>query len=232
MGEGENKHHRKGGGWTKPHHPERRRRRQHHPRKRNNTTLHLDIWWVSGVFQGWPIILSMCSPICVCVCLQWKLLRPFWIARLTLQTRKLWLVGVATDRDARQAYLRFFAFYLFLLLFFFASVSFNERFLLFFVVCVSLHFFVWPAQKNQKRQTINEKEKWKKKKLETKNQRQKKKRPPKGNSPPPSRDGRLKIDFSKEMLQEIVQQLRPKRKLNCGTWSTNSTLQAFYLLLL
>ena len=30
-----------------------------------------------------------------------NLLRPFRVARLTLQTRKLWLVGVATDRHAR-----------------------------------------------------------------------------------------------------------------------------------
>ena len=33
------------------------------------------------------------------------------VARLTLQTRKLWLVGVATDRDARRACLRFISCY-------------------------------------------------------------------------------------------------------------------------
>ena len=32
----------------------------------------------------------------------------FRVARLTLQTPKLWLVGVATDRGARHACLRFF----------------------------------------------------------------------------------------------------------------------------
>ena len=35
----------------------------------------------------------------------------FGVARVTLQTRKLWLVGVATDRDARHACLRFFSFF-------------------------------------------------------------------------------------------------------------------------
>ena len=34
----------------------------------------------------------------------------FRVARLTLQTPKNWLVGVATDRDARHACLRFFSF--------------------------------------------------------------------------------------------------------------------------
>ena len=29
------------------------------------------------------------------------LIATLWVARLTLQTRKLWLVGVATDREAR-----------------------------------------------------------------------------------------------------------------------------------
>ena len=43
------------------------------------------------------------------------------IARLTLQTRELWLVGVATDRDARHACLRFFSFYYVFLFFFLAS---------------------------------------------------------------------------------------------------------------
>ena len=38
----------------------------------------------------------------------------FRIARLTLQTPKLWLVGVATDRDARHACLRFFSLSVFL----------------------------------------------------------------------------------------------------------------------
>ena len=37
----------------------------------------------------------------------------FWVARLTFQTRKLWLVGVATDRAARHACLRFFSFQFF-----------------------------------------------------------------------------------------------------------------------
>ena len=40
----------------------------------------------------------------------------FRVARLTFQTRKLWLVGVATDRDARHACLRFFSFSCFFLL--------------------------------------------------------------------------------------------------------------------
>ena len=41
----------------------------------------------------------------------------FRVARLTSQTRKRWLVDVATDRDARHAHLRFFSIYCFLFFF-------------------------------------------------------------------------------------------------------------------
>ena len=146
--EGENKHHPKGGGWREPLHPERRRRKQHHPRKRNNIILHLDIWCVSDVFQGWSIILSMCSSIRVCL-FTMKIIAIFIIVRFTLRTRKLWFVEVTIDRDARQTYLRFFAFYLFLLLFFFNYVSFNERFLLFFC-CLRFFTFFFDQHKKTK----------------------------------------------------------------------------------
>ena len=40
-----------------------------------------------------------------------KFVATFGVERFTLQTRKLWLVGVATDRDALHACLRIFSFY-------------------------------------------------------------------------------------------------------------------------
>ena len=40
-----------------------------------------------------------------------SLVATFRVPRLTLQTPKLWLVGVATDCDARHACLRFFSFF-------------------------------------------------------------------------------------------------------------------------
>ena len=45
-----------------------------------------------------------------------NLVATFRVARLTLQTPKLWFVGVATERDARHACLRFFSFHVFLFL--------------------------------------------------------------------------------------------------------------------
>ena len=48
---------------------------------------------------------------CVDCDLQGRKIATFRVARLTLQAPKLWLVGVATDRDARHACLRFFSCY-------------------------------------------------------------------------------------------------------------------------
>ena len=50
---------------------------------------------------------------CVCTHVH-ALIATFRVARLSLQTRKLWLIGVASNRDARHACLRFFSFYVFL----------------------------------------------------------------------------------------------------------------------
>ena len=55
----------------------------------------------------------------------------FRVARLTLQAPKLWSVGVATDRDARHACLRFFSF-VFPVLFFFCLRFFSFYCFLFF----------------------------------------------------------------------------------------------------
>ena len=82
----------------------------------------------------------------------------FRVARFTLQTPKLWLVGVATDRDTRHACLRFLSFYLFL---FFVLLA------LLFIVSFSLL-----ARKNQTKKI--------KKKSKNRRKKEKKKRPPKG----------------------------------------------------
>ena len=52
----------------------------------------------------------------------------FRVARLSLQTPKLWLVGVATNRDARHGRSRFFSLYFI----FFSCVSFHFMFFFFF----------------------------------------------------------------------------------------------------
>ena len=64
------------------------------------------------------------------------LIATFRVARLTLQTPKLWLVVVATDRDARHACLRFFSLYFSC---FFACVSFH--FFLFFLLAFLSFYF-------------------------------------------------------------------------------------------
>ena len=73
-------------------------------------------------------------------------LATFRVARLTLQTRKLRLVGVVTDSDARHACFRFFSFYF--------SCYFSLLALLF------IRFFLfWRAQKiKKKKKVINNKE--------------------------------------------------------------------------
>ena len=58
-----------------------------------------------------------------------RIIGTFRVARLTLQAPKLWLVGVATDRDARHACLRFFSFLFFLCVFFLLALLFMLFFL-------------------------------------------------------------------------------------------------------
>ena len=74
----------------------------------------------------------------------------FGVARLTLQTPELSMVGVATDRDARHACLRFFSFYLFLFFFLLAFLSIFNFYLFFFAI-----FFA--NTKNLKKRNGNQK---------------------------------------------------------------------------
>ena len=76
----------------------------------------------------------------------------FRVTRLTLQTPKLWLVGVVTDRDARHACLRFFSFVFVVFLFRIFSCSF----------VVSTFFF-------EKKKTAKKKEQIKKSKKKRNN---------------------------------------------------------------
>ena len=91
----------------------------------------------------------------------------FRVTRLSLQTRKLWLVGVATDRDASVTL---------------ACVSFHFIVSCFFFLLAFLHIFLSFLKKKRKNQKRGL---WE--------------------------AGRLKHLKKKEMLQEIVQQVRPKK---------------------
>ena len=71
----------------------------------------------------------------------------FRVARKTLQTPKLWLVTVATDRDACNACACLFNF-IFSVFFFFACVSFHYIFLFFFLLA---------KKKNKKSKKKNQK---------------------------------------------------------------------------
>ena len=75
------------------------------------------------------------------------LIATFRVPKLTLQTPKLWLVGVPTDRDARHACLRFFSFHC--SPFIFACISFHLYFFLFLFFLLAFLF---------KRIKINEKQ--------------------------------------------------------------------------
>ena len=77
---------------------------------------------------------------------EWKdLIATLGVARLTLQTRKLWLVGFATHRDARHACLRFLYFCCFLSLFF--SSCFFISFILFCFSSFFSFFFFWRRER-------------------------------------------------------------------------------------
>ena len=75
---------------------------------------------------------------------QYTLIVTFRVARLTLQTRKLWLIGVTTDRDVRNACLRFFSFFFFM-------------------------FFSLPAYKKSKNKKTNQKRSFTQKKKKVSN---------------------------------------------------------------
>ena len=73
-----------------------------------------------------------------------RIIATFRVARLTLQTPKLWLVDVATDRDARHACFRFFS-----LCFFFCFRFFSFYF--------SVLFFLLAQKKTKQKSKRSEK---------------------------------------------------------------------------
>ena len=105
------------------------------------------------------------------------------------QTRKVWLVDVATDRNASVTLLRFSSLYSFC------------------SACVSCYFFpvFFTTTKNES------KKKYEKNKKTKTNRTFQKMRPPRRGISPPHRDGLKKkiLFFLAKMVSEIVQQLRP-----------------------
>ena len=131
----------------------------------------------------------------------------FRIARLTLQTPKLWMIDVATDRDVRHASLRYFSYLLFFPVFFLLTFLF-----------IYFSDFCWKHKKKQsekikkklkkskKIKKIKKKKKNQKKSKKSKKETKKKKRPPREIS----RDDSKKCFSCKEMLAEFVLQLSQK----------------------
>ena len=130
----------------------------------------------------------------------------FRVARLTSQTRKLRLVGVATDRDAGHACLRFFSFCFSVFCLRFFSFCFSVFCLRFFSFCFSVFclrffsfflFFFLLAQQNQKHQ---------KRKQLTKNGKRKKRKSKKTQSKTEKKGGKT-TEKRKTSLQRVVTQL-------------------------
>ena len=164
-------------------------------------------WWsdcgcASHLTAFWAARVGKRSAEATCVLA--VLVPTFRVARLTSQTRKLWLVGVATDPNARHACLRFFSLY-------FSCFFFLLAFL--FIVFFPVFFFFCQHKKSKTSKKINKNKSRKKQKMKKKNKQKyffkKKHHFPKNKNKKSKHTKKIK---SKKKIKEKKRKKRPRRK--------------------